>query len=1273
MKWDSIFSSEIRQRGQQYYNAGKVKYLQYQDGIYTATVYGSRAYLVKISMQEGKIQAMRCNCPYAQEGKRCKHMAAVLIAIEHQRKNAKLREAKEAKEANRRQADTNDDRLPAHPFEKADWNPENHYYYFDLSAITRDLYVTKGDCRAARQLLLTRNAALKQVEIRYGTESSEKKQYGILKGDITVRGRHHETFLTMDQHEIVDGRCEVPGCPYFYIYKPESYGRQGRSSVCSHLLALLYLAGDYIREYNPGDATDYDGERMLRQHRKIRGKYASVPEAAGVKDRETGQEQLQLEPRLENTEKGLQLSFRIGYGRNYVVKNLTDLVKQVQEREQVAYGKNLTVDFGGSRFSPKSQQYYDFIEKQIQEAQYREQELRQRSRYADNFPDLSVKGQLRLQGARLDEFSAILGEDAVEYVDTAVNRKGRWTLTQREQRPSLSLTIREDLSDGGAFQGIRATGYLPSLWHGQQYDYFIGGYYLNRARKEEMEKYAPLYEAEKEGMVSFRIGRKHLSEFYYSMLPGLRELGKIEEPDAEKILPYLPPEVSFRFYLDAPGQNVTCRLRAVYGEEELPVMELLRSETGEVKETYRDTMREQEAISQVMSYLPYADEEEEYFHCDSEEDRIYEMLAHGVGHLLEWGEVHSTDRFRRLNIRRKPRVTVGISVESDIMNLEISSGDISNEELLELLNSYRQKKKYYRLKNGDFMKIDSEGAEALDQIRETLHMSMKDFLRGKMQVPTYRALYLDQMLKENEALYSDRDSRFRRLVKEFKTVGDGEFPVPETLKETLRSYQAVGYQWLRTLDAYGFGGILADDMGLGKTLQAIAVLLASRQERMAGKDLQAPGRGGDSTEDAAGDTETAATSATSLIVAPASLVYNWQEELRRFAPQLKTGLIVGTQTERREKLRQYREYDVLVTSYDLLKRDIADYEECRFAYQVIDEAQYIKNHSTAAAKAVKVIHSRTRYALTGTPIENRLSEMWSIFDYLMPGFLYGYETFRTEFESPITKSRDEEATGRLRRMVSPFILRRLKQDVLKDLPEKLEETQYARMGEEQQRLYDAQVLHMRQLLEEQTDENYEHNKLQVLAELTRIRQICCDPALFLEDYRGKSAKREACMDRIRSAIEGEHKMLVFSQFTSMLELLEKDLKADRIAYYKITGATAKEQRIDLVRRFNQDDTPVFLISLKAGGTGLNLTGADVVIHYDPWWNQAVQNQATDRAHRIGQTRVVSVYQLIVKDSIEEKIQKMQEAKKNLADEILSGNLGGLGSLSRRELLELIGS
>ena len=320
-------------------------------------------------------------------------------------------------------------------------------------------------------------------------------------------------------------------------------------------------------------------------------------------------------------------------------------------------------------------------------------------------------------------------------------------------------------------------------------------------------------------------------------------------------------------------------------------------------------------------------------------------------------------------------------------------------------------------------------------------------------------------------------------------------------------------------------------------------------------------------------------------------------------------------------------------------------------------------------KAVKGIRSSHRFALTGTPIENRLAELWSIFDFLMPGFLYSLPEFGERFEKRITKEKDEKATARLRAMTSPFILRRRKSEVLKDLPAKLEEIRYARVTGEQQKLYDAQVLRMKGMLQESSGTG--EDRIRIFAELTRIRQICCDPALLFEDYRAESAKREACLETIRSAIDGGHRMLVFSQFTSMLALLEEDLKKEGIEYYKITGSTPKERRLTMVHAFNEGTVPVFLISLKAGGAGLNLTGADVVIHYDPWWNLAAQNQATDRAHRIGQTRQVTVYKLLLKDTIEEKILELQNAKSDLAEAILEGEASSIMSMSNAELLALL--
>ena len=478
-----------------------------------------------------------------------------------------------------------------------------------------------------------------------------------------------------------------------------------------------------------------------------------------------------------------------------------------------------------------------------------------------------------------------------------------------------------------------------------------------------------------------------------------------------------------------------------------------------------------------------------------------------------------------------------------------------------------------------------------------------------------------------------------------RTIHKSKFP--GSFQATLRPYQETGYNWLTFMQAHGFGALLADDMGLGKTLQTIAFLLSEMQE--------AP-------EDA---------NRRSLIVAPASLVYNWESECARFAPELQTRLVAGTQEQRKEMIQNAGMQDILITSYDLLRRDIELYQDLPFFCEIIDEAQFIKNHATQGAKAVKTIHASFRLALTGTPVENQLSELWSIFDYLMPGFLYGYQKFREQFELPIVRNGDEERLERLQKMIRPFILRRLKKEVLKDLPDKIEKNMAACMEQKQKELYHAHAQRLALMLQNQTEEEFADSRFQVLSELTRLRQLCCDPALVYENYEGGSAKLDLCIELIQSAVESGHKILLFSQFTSMIEILTARLQEESISYFVLQGSTKKEQRAQMVEQFNRDDTSVFCISLKAGGTGLNLTGADIVIHYDPWWNVAVENQATDRAHRIGQKNVVTVYKLIAKGTIEEKIIKLQQMKKELAEEILSGDEIKTASFQREELLELL--
>ncbi len=855
------------------------------------------------------------------------------------------------------------------------------------------------------------------------------------------------------------------------------------------------------------------------------------------------------------------------------------------------------------------------------------------------------KNEMHLFGWRLDQFYEIASGEPVAYENRDADSRERCELTCRERNPRVFMSINKNLlGKSKTFHGINVECEFPDMFYGVKTAYYIEGDGLYRMEEGFLQRIRPLTEQCDGGSLSFQIGRNNLGEFYYSVLPQIRDIVDIAEENEEEIEEYLPPEAEFIFYLDAEDHNIACKPGVRYGDTEFP---LIKSESEGVKwngNIVREEHREREILFLARQWFPQLDREKQELHCGKDEECMYQVLAKGLDALFGLGEVQCTKRFSNLKVTKKMKMSVGVSIKSGLLNLDIATEDLPAEELLDILNSYRSKKKYHRLKSGDFVDLTDNSYEMLDEMMNSLHLSVKDFLKGNIELPMYRTLYLDKMLEENENVYSERDSHFRNLVRDFKTVNDSDFQLPKELERVLRNYQKNGYRWLRTLEAFKFGGILADDMGLGKTLQVIAVLLAAKQE----------GREG-----------------VSLVVAPASLVFNWGEELRRFAPELKFVLVTGTQGERRNKLEAYREADVLVTSYDLLKRDTELYEGKEFLYQIIDEAQYIKNHQTVAAKAVKVINSQIRYALTGTPIENRLSEIWSIFDYLMPGFLYKYEVFRRDFEAPIIKNQDEAAMERLKKMTSPFILRRLKRDVLKDLPDKIEKIHYVKFEKKQQELYDAQVVHMRQQIAGQDKAEFQKNKIQILAELTRLRQVCCDPSLCFENYKGGSAKLEACIELVERAAEGGHKILLFSQFVSMLEIIRQELAKRELSFYMISGETSKEKRLKLVKKFNEDDTRVFLISLKAGGVGLNLTGADVVIHYDPWWNLAVQNQATDRAHRIGQDKKVTVYQLIAKGSVEEKIRKIQESKKELLEEIVGGAAGQLGNMSREDFLELL--
>ena len=1215
LQWQHLFSTAILQRGREYYKKNKVRSLIQDGDLYYASVEGTEEYEVQIRIQGDRLDFMSCECPYAQDGNRCKHMAATLYEIAA-REIPGIRSEKKVRSG-----------MPGHvkinPFAETA-NPGEYRYYMP-ERFTRNIEIYADTYRKAQKLL--EDGALHDVEVQncYSTDRGSSGKVLVATGYLKS-GSFYPVRISVSRDRVTGMNCPVYGCRGYY----SNYVGRENAEICEHCLALLLKTIEELQGKSYWDATDQQARRLLDSFwsRYRNTSFAAAPDE--VEEVRKPGRTIRLDPRIEDTDDGLTLGFRIGTDEKlYVLRNPEGLVEAVQTEGEFPLGSKGSLDFSADTFGETDRKWYDLIRQAVLEKQHHEEE---------NYGRPKKLQGITLYGALLDDFYELALGSRVE---RKTGGPGKDWLEVSDEAPRPELELRKDETEDGTFHGVILRGRLPRVLEGVHAHYCLDDDRLTRIEGEHSRTLEPLLAAADHGWVDMHVGRNFLTDFYYHIVPELTESVKLTEPDREEIIQFLPPEVSFRFFLDVEEGTPVCRAMADYGDR--ASFALTDWKTQKMTSTdFRDQIRESTVLLRVEEYFPELLEDGSLA-ASSDEDSVYRVLTEGVETLWRMGEVMSTDRFDGLTVRKSIRIQVGVSVESELMDLKISSEDVSLAELAEILNSYKLKKKYHRLKNGDFIRMDESIGE-LAALTDTLQLSRKDLLSGDVSVPSYRALYLEQMLENAQEIYTARDRHYRRLIKDFNAVKDSDYEIPTELRQVLRGYQVYGYKWLRTLAGCGFGGILADEMGLGKTLQIIAVLLAEKQEGSIG---------------------------TSLIICPASLVYNWAEEFHRFAPELTVCPVEGNQTERNEIIEHGGKWDVLISSYDHLKRDVQAYEEKVFLYEVLDEAQFIKNQSTASAKAVKVIRAKHRFALTGTPIENRLSELWSIFDFLMPGFLYRYETFRKEMEKPIAKEGSEEASLRLKRMVSPFILRRLKTEVLKDLPEKVEESHIVRFGEEQQKLYDAQVLRMKNLLEKENEESFRKSKIQILAELTRIRQICCDPALLFENYDGGSAKMEACMDLVRSAMEGEHRILLFSQFTSMLDLLKERLGQEKIPYYEITGATPKKERLHLVSEFNNGDVPLFLISLRAGGTGLNLTGADIVIHYDPWWNAAAQNQATDRAHRIGQQKPVTVFKLIAKDSIEEKIQQLQEKKLNLADEIIGGEQVSFSSLTREDLLEMI--
>lgn len=626
---------------------------------------------------------------------------------------------------------------------------------------------------------------------------------------------------------------------------------------------------------------------------------------------------------------------------------------------------------------------------------------------------------------------------------------------------------------------------------------------------------------------------------------------------------------------------------------------------------------------------------------DAAGDAAISFWSQGLKELpSDWETFTAAPPKVRVRPRLKPKVKVTMS---GVNWFELDATFVTDEQQVDLgavrmwLDSGR---KYIPLKDGTFAEADvAELRRAADLLEEAGALPGK----SKTRLPLYQAAALGMLTDVDENF--EIEAKARKAIRDLQGAsGIPAVEAPEGLDATLRHYQEAGLSWLWFLHRHGLSGILADDMGLGKTVQALSMLQKVRND-----EGQKP----------------------SLVVAPTSVLANWEREAQRFTPKLRVMIWHGS--DRKEKAEQLRGVDVVLTSYALVRRDIQELQEVGFRYVILDEAQNIKNADSATAQACKSLPCEQRLALTGTPLENRLSELWSIFDFLMPGFLGSSATFHERYETPIQVANDIEARDRLRRRIHPFILRRLKTEVAKDLPPKTEAVAWCEMEPGQAALYREVLDESRKKVYDQIEKvGFKRSRVSILAALMRLRQVCCDPRLLKMPpgtLMPPSAKVERFGQLLEELIGEGHRALVFSQFVEMLELLKVDADQRKIPYLYLDGRT--RDRMQKVDQFNDPNgPPVFFISLKAGGTGLNLTAADYVIHFDPWWNPAVEDQATDRTHRIGQTRAVISYKLITRGTVEEKILALQQRKRELAAGVLTSDEAMTKTLTEQDVADL---
>ena len=978
----------------------------------------------------------------------------------------------------------------------------------------------------------------------------------------------------------------------------ESYGS------CKHIAAVLIsVANNKQGRTSSFSAFDYQTTNQFMRA-------LSNAQSETARNEITAKMPLKIEYYCKwNYSKQLTIELKAGEKRCFVVKNAHEFITNVMRGREQPFTKTFTYNPEIHYLLPEDlhifEQLYSIIKNEqiYKDLSFYHYQNASNSKRAVTIPPLAAKTLFEKLIER--DFTVESGEKSYQPI-----------YIEKERLPfnfNLSKNNREEL--------VLKMGEMPGVVYFDKYDllFYNGTFYIPAKEQIPILDQIAGFGTD----LSLPIEKNQADAFLSEALPTLKKIGEVQVADAvaEEII-QLP--LRAKLFLELKQDWIIGKLEYFYGSHNIDPFNGRQEHEALI---IRDVEKEQH-IMQLIEYANFRYNGKELYIEAYEDDDIYNFLYHILPQLDEEVELFLTSEVRNFIVETEPKPNTSVSLESSTNLLEIgfSIDGVNDDEVSRILNAIIEKKRYYRLESGAIMSLEGEDFSSMRQLFDDMEIDKQDIQDGNVAVPVYRGTQVDELIETNK----NYDPAFQKLLHQLKSPEEQIYPLPENLQANLRNYQYTGYQWFKSLSNYHLGGILADDMGLGKTLQSIAYIASEPRGK------------------------------PHLIVAPSSVVYNWKNECDKFAPELQTAIMTGIPAERHKKMKESHDSDVWITSYATLRQDVEMYKELTFQTMILDEAQYIKNYATKTSKAIRQMKAGRRFALSGTPIENSIDELWAIFQVILPGLLPNQRSFKQLSHEKIAA------------MTRPFILRRLKQDVLKELPEKIESVHVSELTKEQKDLY---VGYHRKLQMEAAasmkESGFQQNRMKILAGLTRLRQICCHPSLFIENYEGQSGKLEQLMETVRNAVENGKRMLVFSQFTSMHEIIMEQLEQEGISYFYLHGQTPSKERVEMSERFNNGENEVFLISLKAGGTGLNLTGADTVILYDLWWNPAVEDQATGRAHRFGQKNVVQVIRLITEGTIEEKIYELQQKKRELIDQVIQPGETMLSSLSEEDVRELL--